>query len=62
MIVYMYTCIYMFVNGVCICGLAVVLAFWSTTAFYWDQFDRCRPSLYGYLDIPRHALNRIVLQ
>ncbi len=39
------------------CGLAVVLAFWSTTGIYWNQFDSCRPSLYGYLDIPHHALN-----
>ncbi len=38
------------------CGLAVVLAFWSTTGIYWNQFDHCRPSLYAYLDIPRHAL------
>ncbi len=58
-----YTSIYMFgclVNGVCMCGHAVVLGFLTTTGIYWNQFDRCRPSLYGYLDIPRHALNRIV--
>ncbi len=54
-----YTCMYMFgylVNCVCMCGLAVVLAFWSTTGIYWNQFDHCRPSLYAYLDIPHHAL------
>ncbi len=40
---FVYTSMYMFgclVNGVCMYGLAVVLAFWSTTGIYWNQFDR----------------------
>ncbi len=43
---------------VCACVVLQLywLLIWSTTGIYWNQFDR----LYGYLDIPRHALNRLV--
>ncbi len=51
---YMFKCL---VNGVCKCGLAVVLTFWSTTGIYWNQFDRWHPPLYGYLDIPFNHFN-----
>ncbi len=52
-----YTCMYMFgclVNGVCMCGLAVVLAFGALQAFTGISLTVVA---HICLDIPRHTLN-----
>ncbi len=45
-----------------VCTCMVLQLYWLLRALQtlnWNQFDRWHPSLYGYLDIPRHALTTV---